>query len=215
MSSLRIDEIGELAARDRALLAFLKLGERRAARVGAAPPPAIVIFCSGNPAVRILAVERRARRRRIQRQHRVERRDRPVGPERQPDAFVDQRPERVGRLDRAPGRCAVPPIGRRRSRDTAAPRQSPSSRQSDRSPSARCVARARCEGGGRARRWRGRRRRRDPGSARCPRRRSRGCRAAGPHDPRPSAACACRRSAAFRRRAARACSGASVYGWKK
>ena len=92
------DQIREPAARQRSLFALLKLGERRSPRIGRdGLVNRQLLF--GYPAAGILPIEGRARDRSVESQHRIERRDIPVGSEGQPHSFVEQSLERVRRLD--------------------------------------------------------------------------------------------------------------------
>ena len=50
----------------------------------------------GKPAVGILAIERRARHGRVEPEHRIQRRDIPIGAERQAHAVIEKRAKRVG-----------------------------------------------------------------------------------------------------------------------
>src|SRR4029450_13230856 len=104
-------EVGELPGNEAALLVLLELGVRRSRGVGRERLGERDLLL-GHPARGPLAVERRARDRGVERLHRVERGDVPVGAEREAHARVEERAEggrRLGALgaDAAPGPAAV------------------------------------------------------------------------------------------------------------
>ena len=82
------DQIRELAARKRALLALLEFCERRPGGVRRDRLFDRDLLLR-HPAVRVLAVQRRPRRRGVEAEQRIQRRHRPVRAEREAHAFVD------------------------------------------------------------------------------------------------------------------------------
>ena len=96
------DQIGQLARRERALVLLLEFGERRAERVGLDRFGERDLLLR-HPSARMLAVEGLAGDGGEEAEQRVQRRDAPVGAERQPHAAVEQGAKGVRRL------CALGP----------------------------------------------------------------------------------------------------------